>query len=120
MDGPEEEGGPAVIVRWLVNTVALLLTAWLVPGIGVESIWAGLLAALVLGVVNAIIRPVLLLLTLPLNVLTLGLFTLVINGLMLWLVSAVVPGFSVSGFWSALVGAVVLSVVSFLLSHLIP
>jgi putative membrane protein len=108
-----------LIVRWLVNALALFLTAAVVKGIRIDGLGAGALAALVLGIVNAVIRPVLLLLTLPINVVTLGLFTFVVNAVMLLLVAAVVKGFSVSGFGSALLGSVVLSVVSGLLSHLI-
>lgn len=108
-----------MIVRWLVNALALYLTAMLLPGITLTGLGATLIAALVLGIVNAIIRPILIILTIPLNFLTLGLLTFVINALMLLLTSAVVPGFEIRGFWSALIGAVVLSVISFVLSHLI-
>jgi putative membrane protein len=109
-----------VIWRWLINALALYLTALVLPGIELRGVVPTLLAALVLGVVNAVIRPLLLLLTLPLNLLTLGLFTFVVNALMLLLTAALVPGFVVRSFWSALAGAVVLSLVSFALSHLIP
>lgn len=108
-----------MIVRWLINAAALYLTALLLPGLQLRGVVATLLAAAVLGIANALIRPVLLVLTLPLNVVTLGLFTFVINALLLLLTSAVVPGFVVRGFGSALVGAVVLSIISFVLSHLI-
>jgi putative membrane protein len=108
-----------VIVRWLINALALYLTALLLPGITLRGAVPTLIAAAVLGIVNALIRPVLLLLTLPINLVTLGLFTFVINALMLMLTSAVVPGFAIRGFGSALLGAVVLSIISFLLSHLI-
>lgn len=108
-----------MIVRWLINALALLLTAQVVPGVTLRGVVPTLIAAAVLGIVNAVIRPLLLLLTLPLNLLTLGLFTFVINALMLWLTSAIVPGFAVRGFWSALIGSLLLSLVSFLLSHLI-
>ena len=108
-----------MIVRWLVNALALYITAVLLPGIQLRGIVATLVAAAILGIVNAIIRPLLLLLTLPLNVVTLGLFTFVINALMLLLTSAIVPNFRIQGFGWALVGAVVLSIISFLLTHLI-
>ena len=108
-----------MILRWLVNAAALYLTALLLPGIALRGVGSTLLAAAILGIVNAVIRPLLLLFTLPLNILTLGLFTFVVNALMLLLTSAVVPGFSVRGFGAALVGAVVLSVISFVLTHLI-
>lgn len=108
-----------MIVRWLINALALFLTALLIPGIRIDGLWAGILAALVLGVVNAVIRPVLLFLTLPFNLLTLGLLTFVINALMLLLVAAVVHGFSVDGFWTALLGSVVLSLISGILSQIV-
>ena len=84
-----------------------------------RGLGATLVAAAILGIVNAIIRPLLVLLTLPLNILTLGLFTFVINALMLLLTSAVVPGFVIRGFGSAILGAIVLSIISFVLTHLI-
>lgn len=108
-----------MILRWLINALALYLTALLLPGITLRGLGATLIAAAVLGIVNAVIRPLLVLLTLPINLLSLGLFTFVINALMLLLTSAVVPGFIVRGFWTALLGAIVLSVISFVISHLI-
>lgn len=106
-------------LRWLLNSLALLFTAWLMPGIQIKSIGAALIAALVLGVINAIIRPIVLFFTLPLNILTLGFFTLVVNALMLLIVRSVVNGFTVSGFWAAFFGSIVLTIVSGLLSALI-
>ena len=108
-----------MIVRWLLNALALYLTAALLPGLQLRGLGATLVAAAILGIVNAIIRPLLVLLTLPLNILTLGLFTFVINALMLLLTSAVVPGFVIRGFGSAILGAIVLSIISFVLTHLI-
>jgi putative membrane protein len=103
-------------IRWLLNAFALWVVSEVVPGIHAEGVVPTLVAALVLGIFNAILRPVLLILTLPLNLLTLGLFTFVINALMLELTAAVVAGFFVEGFGSALVGALLLSLVSFLLN----
>ena len=103
-----------IILRWLLNTVTLLFVAQLVPGFVVETFWSALIAALVLGLVNAVIRPVLLILTLPINFLTLGLFTFVINALMLLLVSHIVKGFTITSFAAALVGGIVLWLVSLL------
>jgi len=108
-----------VVARWLINALALLLVAQITPGMSLRGAGPTLLAAAVLGVVNALLRPIALLLTLPLNLLTLGLFTLVINALMLWLTSALVPGFVVRGFWAALLGSLLLSLVSLVLSRLI-
>lgn len=107
-----------LIERWLVNALALLLVAYVVPGVVVSGFYAALTAALMLGLINALIRPIILLLTLPVNVLTIGLFTLVINALMFWLASSMVKGFYVSGFWAAFWGALVMWVVSSLASSL--
>jgi putative membrane protein len=108
----------AILINWLVATLAIIVTAYVSPGVKLNGFVPALLAALVLGLVNAVIRPVLLILTLPINILTLGLFTLVINALLILLTSALVPGFSVSGFWSALVFAIVLFFVNFALHSL--
>jgi len=109
------------IVRLLINIVAILIISYLFPGlIWVDSFWAALVTAFLLGIVNAIIRPILVLLTLPLTLVTLGLFLLVINGLMLWLVSVLVRGFHVSGFWGAVLGSILISIVSWLLSRFLP
>ncbi|KAB2952083.1 phage holin family protein [Heliorestis acidaminivorans] len=106
----------AIIMRWLFNTLALVIAAFIIPGIEVLGIAEAMIAAFLLGVVNAFIRPLVLIFTLPITVLTLGLFALVINGLMLWMVSAIVPGLEIAGFWSAFFGAIILSLVSTLLS----
>jgi len=105
-----------LLLRWIVSALSLLLVAYLIPGIEVSGIYIALIAALILGLVNAVIRPVLLLLTLPINVLTLGLFTFVINALMLWFVASFVEGFAVVGFSAALWGAVVLWLVGWVAS----
>lgn len=109
----------AFLVRWLINAVALYLTTLLVPGVRVTSFGGAVLAALVLGIVNAVLRPVVLLLTLPLNILTLGLFTLVVNALMLYVVAAATHQIVLASALAAFVGAIVLSVVSFVLSRLV-
>lgn len=97
-----------IFLRWLLNAVALLLVAYLVPGFQVSGFYAALIAALVLGLANAIVRPILFLLTLPVTILTLGLFTFVINALMLWFTSSIVKGFDIASFQTALIGAVIL------------
>ena len=104
------------LLRLLLNAVAVFLAAQLIPGIGIASPGAALAAGIVLGLVNAIIRPVLILLTLPATVLTLGLFIFVVNAICLALAAWFVPGFTISGFWAALFGALVISVISWLLS----
>jgi len=108
-----------LIVVWLVNTFALVAVAYLMPSVSVASLGSALVAALVLGLVNAVIRPVLVLLTLPVTILTLGLFIFVLNGLLFWMVASWLEGFDVGGFWSGVLGAIVFSVVSWLLSALI-
>lgn len=104
------------VLRVLINTLAIYLVASIVPGIEVRSAAAALGAGLVLGLINAVVRPILLILTLPITLLTLGLFLLVLNGLCLWLTSVVVKGFEVHGFWPAVLGALIVSVVSWILS----
>jgi putative membrane protein len=109
------------IIRLIINMLAILIISYLFPKmIWVEGFLAALVAAFLLGIVNTIIKPILVLLTLPLTILTLGLFLLVINGLMLWLVSALVRGFHVSGFWGAVFGSILISLVSWLLSKFLP
>ncbi len=104
------------LLRWSMNLLALVLAAALVRGIRIESIEMGILAAGILGIVNAVIRPVVLVLTLPINLLTLGLFTLVINAAMLKLVAAVVPGLVIDSFSAAFFGALIVSITSWLLN----
>ncbi len=108
-----------LLLRWLLNAAALLLVAYLVPGVHVAGFYAALIAALVLGIVNALIRPLLILLTLPITILTLGLFTLVINAFLLWFVSTVVKGFAIDGFVPALLGALVLWAMSVITNSLL-
>ena len=108
-----------LIARWIVNAAALLLVAYLYPGVQVESFVASLAAALVLGLVNAFIRPLLVILTFPVTLITLGLFLFVINALLFWLVAEVVHGFTVSGFWAALVGSILYSIITLVTSWLL-
>ncbi len=103
-------------LRWSINLFALVIAGSFISGIRIESIGMSIVAAGILGIVNAVIRPVVLILTLPINLLTLGLFTLVINALMLQLVASLVPGFFVEGFWAAFWGALVISLVSWALN----
>ena len=109
-----------MILLWILNAVALLAVAWLLPNsIHVASFGSALLAALILGLVNALVRPVLLVLTLPVTLLTLGLFIFVLNGLMFWLAGSLIEGFVVAGFWPVVFGSMVYSVVSWALSGLL-
>jgi putative membrane protein len=108
-----------LLLLWLINAVALLGVAYLMPSIEVSSFWSALIAALVLGLVNALIRPVLILLTFPVTIVTLGLFILVINGLMFWFVGSILRGFVVQDFTHAFFGALLYSIISWLLSWLL-
>lgn len=100
-----------IILKILVNAAALWVAAKIIPGIEVNAAGTLILAALVFGLVNTFIKPVAHLLALPVTILTLGLFAFVVNGLLLWLTAALVPGFSISGFWAALFGAIIVSLV---------
>lgn len=108
-----------LLLVWLVNTAALVAVAYLMPSVTISSFGAALIASAVLGLVNTIIRPILVLLTLPATVLTLGLFIFVINGLLFWMVASFLEGFEVAGFWSGVLGAIVYSLISWLLSALV-
>ena len=108
-----------LLVRWLLLTISIIVTSYLGAGIYVTSFFAALFAAAVLGILNALFRPILLVITLPINILTLGLFTFVINALLLEMVSGLVPGFYVHGFWSAIFGSLIISLVSWLLNSFV-
>ncbi len=108
-----------LLITWLINAAALFALPYLMQSIRVENFGTALVAALILGLVNVLIRPLLVLLTLPVTVLTLGLFIFVINALLFWLVANFVSGFHVTGFWSAFGGAILYSLISWALSSLI-
>ena len=108
-----------IITRWLVITVAILLASTVVSGIRVESLTTAIVAAAILGIINVFLRPVLLILTLPLTILTLGVFAFVLNALMLLLVAYFVPGFEVDGFFSAFLGALIISIVNWIANRFI-
>ena len=109
------------VVRMGANAIAILLIAYLMPMVlYTEGAMAALGAAFVLGLVNAVVRPIFILLTLPVTVFTLGIFLLVINGLLLWLVSGIVPGFHVNGFFGAVAGSVLISLISWILTQVVP
>lgn len=109
----------AFLIHWLIRAVAVVLTAYLLPGVRLSGFAAALITAAVLALINTFIRPLLLLLTLPFNILTLGLFTFVINALLIMLTSALVPGFTVDGFVTALIFSLVLAIVNFLLALIV-
>lgn len=108
-----------LLVSLFLNALSLLVVTWLVPGVYVRSFPVAFIAAIVLGLVNALIRPLLQILSLPITILTLGIFALVINALMFWLASKIAPGFEVVGFSAAFWGALVFSIVSWLTNGLI-
>lgn len=107
------------LLRLFLNALGVILVSSLVPGISVDGFFTAFLTAFVIGLINAVIRPVLVLLSLPITILTLGLFTLVINALMFWLASALVPGFQVAGFGAAFFGAIVFWIISWATSVLV-
>ncbi len=106
----------AFLIRWMVTTVAVFVAEKLIPGIDCGSLSALLGASLLLGIANAFVRPLLLLLSIPFIILTMGLFIFVVNALLLLFVSHLIPSFEVSGFWNAFFGAIIISIVSWLLS----
>ena len=108
-----------LLLVWLINAAALFLLAQFFPGVSIDGLSAALIAAAVLGLINALIRPLLIVLTLPATLLTLGLFIFVINGLLFWWVGSFLDGFHVAGFWSGFFGAIVYSLISWPLSALL-
>ncbi len=108
-----------LLLVWILNAVALLVVAYLLPGITVASFGSALIAALVLGLLNTVVKPLLILLTLPLTFVTLGLFLLVLNALVFWWAGSILKGFQVDGFWWAVIGAIVYSLVSGALASLL-
>lgn len=110
----------SLLLYWVLTAVVLLIVDAILPGIAISSFGTALVAALVMGLVNFFIRPILSLLTLPLNILTLGLFSFIVNALMFGLVAAIVPGFEVNGFLNALLGSLLLSIMTSVLGMLMP
>jgi putative membrane protein len=108
-----------ILLVWLINALSLLAVPYVLPSVSIDSFYVALVTALLLGLVNTLIRPLLVLITLPISILTLGLFTLVINGLLFWFVASFVEGFHVGGFWSAFWGAIVYSLISSVASWLL-
>lgn len=101
-----------LILKILISAVALLVAAYAIPGIAVDGVYIAIIAAVVLGLLNLIVKPILFILTLPINILTLGLFTFVLNALLFWFAASFVEGFAVSGFVPALLGSLLVSVIS--------
>jgi putative membrane protein len=108
-----------LLLVWILNAVALLVVAYILPGIVVASFWSAMWAALVLGLINMLVKPLFVLLTLPITIVTVGLFLFVINALMFWLAGSMLKGFQVNGFWWAVGGALLYSLISGFLTNLI-
>ena len=108
-----------MILRWILNAIALFVTASIIDGITIVGLGSALVASLVWGFVNTIIRPIINLVALPITIVTVGLFTFVINGFLLWLVADVVSGFTVDSLWAGIIGAFVLTIISSILSALV-
>ena len=107
-----------ILLKWLALSLAIMFVGWVVPGISISSFITALIASVVIALVNLVIKPILVFLTLPINILTLGLFILVINALLLMFVAYLIPGVEVDGFWSAFLGALILSIISIGISWL--
>lgn len=107
-----------ILVNWLVSAVSIIIAAYILPGIHVADFLTALIVALILGILNAIAKPVLVLLTLPITILTLGLFLLVINAVLVLIVSSIVPGFRVDGFWWAFFFSIILSLCATLIGKI--
>jgi putative membrane protein len=107
-----------IIISLLIQGFAVVVTAYVLPGVTVASFWSAIVAGFVLSVINRLIKPILLIVTLPINFLTLGLFTFVINGLLVLLVSELIPGFTVNGLWNAILFSIVMTVVGWGLNRL--
>jgi putative membrane protein len=108
-----------IFIRWVILTASIIIASYLLEGIRISSFFSAFFAAAALGILNALFRPILLILTLPINVLTLGLFTFIINALMLKMASGIISGFEVHGFWTAVIGSLIISVISWLLNSFI-
>ncbi len=108
-----------ILISWVVATIAILIVANVVPGIRVAGLGSAIIAAAILGLLNALVKPILIILTLPLTILTLGLFLFILNALMFQLAGAFISGFQVDSFWAALLGSIVVSIISYLLHSLI-
>jgi putative membrane protein len=107
-----------LIIRLVINALIILLVAYLIPGIAVQGFYTALIVAIVLGIISVTLKPLLLILTLPINLLTLGLFTFVINALLLWFTASIVKGFEVTGFISALIGSLLISILQIVVRRL--
>ena len=110
----------SVLINWIVSAMVIFSVAYILPGVKVSDFTSALVVALVLGIINALLKPILLILTLPINILTLGLFTFILNALLILLVSNIVAGFKVDGFFAALIFAIVLSIANTVVHNFVP
>ncbi len=108
----------SLIVKWLLSAIAVMITAYLLPGVSVASFWAALVVAVILALFNAVLKPILVILTIPITVLTLGLFLLVINAIIILLTDALISGFAVSSFWWALAFSVIMAILGSLFNDI--
>lgn len=108
-----------LLIHWIVNALAVLAAGYFVPGITVANFWVALIVAAVLALLNLIVKPILVLLTLPINLITLGLFTFVINGIILWLAGNIVKGIGIESLWAAILGALVISAIKLVAGSLL-
>ncbi len=108
-----------LLLKWVIMAASIMLAAYIIPGVVVKGFFAALWAALFIGIINVLVKPFLILITLPINILTLGLFTFVINALLVLLASSIIKGFEVKGFWVAMLFSIVLSLINFVLGHLL-
>ncbi len=99
-----------LLIRWVTFSLIIMFVAWIIPGISIENFWAAMIAAIVIALINAVIKPVLILLTLPINIMTLGIFTLIINAVLFMFAAYLVPGIEVNSFLSAFIGSILLSI----------
>lgn len=107
-----------LIIRWILFALALLFIAWIIPGISIDGFKAALLASLVIGIINVLVRPILVIITIPITLLTLGLFIFILNALLFLFIGHIVPGFHVDGFLSALLGSILLSIISVFINNI--
>jgi putative membrane protein len=119
IESGEKKAMPGILIRWLITTAAVLLVPYLVSGVQVKGLGSALIAAAILGIMNALVRPVLILLTLPLTIVTLGFFILIINALLFQLAGAIVPGLHVASFWSAFFASIIVSIVSWIMNFVV-
>lgn len=107
-----------LLLRWILFTLAIMLVAWLIPGISIDNFQSAMLVTVIMALINIFIRPLIVFITLPINILTLGIFTLVINALLFMLAGYVAPGFFVEGFWAAFLGSIALSILGIIIDRI--